>query len=117
MDELNQESILMKLVNPEDRDAIKKVIEIMKQLPLNTQYNVECKNCIHFDEAQCDDCVVRVRYEPKPQRLKKGHWILDDSDNSITCDKCGCLIYANDILHGDAHFCPNCGADMRGEKC
>lgn len=51
----------------------------------------------------------------KPQEPKTGHWILDDSDNSITCDKCGCLIYANDIIHGEAHYCPMCGADMRGD--
>ena len=45
--------------------------------------------------------------------LTKGHWILDDSDNSITCNNCGCLIYANDILHGEPKYCPNCGADMQ----
>jgi len=43
-------------------------------------------------------------------------WILDESDNSVTCSKCGCSIYPNDILNGDAHFCPNCGKHMRGER-
>ena len=45
-------------------------------------------------------------------KRKTGHWILDETDNSITCNKCGCLIWANDISNGDAHYCPNCGARM-----
>ena len=53
----------------------------------------------------------------RPQEQKTGHWILDETDNSITCDKCGCLIWANDISNGEAYFCPNCGARMeRSDK-
>lgn len=44
----------------------------------------------------------------------KGEWILDETDNSVTCKTCGCSIYPNDISNGDAHFCPNCGARMKG---
>ena len=51
-----------------------------------------------------------------PQEPKTGHWILDETDNSITCDKCGCLIWANDISNGEANFCPNCGAKMDKEQ-
>lgn len=47
-----------------------------------------------------------------PKR-KQGEWILDETDNSITCNKCACVIYANDIMNGEPHFCPNCGAEMR----
>lgn len=46
------------------------------------------------------------------QQPKIGRWILDETDNSITCDKCDCLIWANDISNGDARYCPNCGAKM-----
>ncbi len=48
-----------------------------------------------------------------------GRWILDVYDNSVTCDKCGCCMYLDDIMNGDGYFCPNCGADMgepKGEK-
>lgn len=51
---------------------------------------------------------------PVTPQPKMGHWILDETDNSITCDKCGCLIWANDISNGEAHYCTNCGAEMRG---
>ena len=50
---------------------------------------------------------------PQP---KTGHWILDETDNSITCDKCGCLIWANDISNGEVYFCPNCGSRNRGRR-
>lgn len=52
-----------------------------------------------------------------PQEPKTGHWILDETDNSITCDKCGCLIWANDISNGEAYYCPNCGARMEADEC
>lgn len=50
-----------------------------------------------------------------PKEPKTGHWILDETDNSITCNKCGCLMWASDLCHGDAHYCPNCGAKMESE--
>ncbi len=72
-----------------------------------------------------DNCVVdkvtmpyvpisKIQEAPSvnPQEPKTGHWILDETDNSITCDKCGCLIWANDISNGEAYYCPNCGAKM-----
>lgn len=47
---------------------------------------------------------------------EKGEWELDESDNSVRCKKCGCFLYPSDISDGEAHFCPNCGAEMRGSK-
>lgn len=52
------------------------------------------------------------RWRAKARQPKTGHWILDETDNSITCDKCGCLIWANDISNGEAYYCPNCGCRM-----
>ena len=45
----------------------------------------------------------------------KGEWLLDESDNSVSCSVCGCVLYPNDILYGDAHYCPNCGRYMCGK--
>ena len=44
----------------------------------------------------------------------KGHWIYDDECKEHGhCDKCG---YKTDLVDGQPHnFCPNCGADMRGD--
>ena len=45
---------------------------------------------------------------------KTGYWTLDETDNSVTCDNCGCTIYPNDIINGEPHFCTNCGLEMKG---
>lgn len=65
----------------------------------------------------------------EPERKKKGKWI-DEKINSYTsrtyCSECGSsapFVYKSDDYYGNhAHgetaktkFCPNCGADMRGE--
>ena len=54
----------------------------------------------------------------QPER-KKGEWIeVDDHYNRISgrCSVCGweALLYETDVVGMD--FCPNCGADMRGEQ-
>ena len=81
----------------------------------------DCENCKHHILNDYKNMTYgceswECKFEPKEQEPKTGHWILDDSDNSVICDKCGCTLYPNDILHGEAHFCPNCGADMRADR-
>ncbi len=54
----------------------------------------------------------------EPER-KTGKWIeVDDYYNRISgrCSICGweALLYETDVVGMD--FCPNCGADMRGEQ-
>lgn len=44
----------------------------------------------------------------QPER-KKGRWI--DMDDHVMCSCCGATHYGS-----DKNFCPNCGAEMRGEK-
>ena len=39
----------------------------------------------------------------------RGEWIKDG--RKWMCDKCGELVYDD-----DHNFCPNCGADMRGDN-
>lgn len=44
----------------------------------------------------------------------KGRWELADDGDGAVCSECGTdfciLVYATEGFH----FCPNCGADMRG---
>ena len=49
---------------------------------------------------------VRVNIEPEP---KKGHWIKIHW-KAFRCSEC------NKISEYSTDFCPNCGADMRGES-
>ena len=50
----------------------------------------------------------------QPER-KKGHWIAPKyypTQFTYTCSKCG----YKQSFNGKFKFCPNCGADMRGER-
>ena len=76
------------------------------------------------------DCEDTIRGLPSAEpEQKKGKWI-DEKINSYTsrtyCSECGSsapFVYESDDYYGNhAHgetaktkFCPNCGADMRGE--
>ena len=61
--------------------------------------------------------IWRIQHALKhlPSAQKKGHWIDTNPDEPLdprlTCSECG----NTDILHS-GNFCPNCGADMRGDE-
>lgn len=56
-------------------------------------------------EEYISDTLPPVNPQPKT-----GRWITSDYIR-FRCSKCGCLKYDT-----DSNFCPNCGADMRGEQ-
>lgn len=52
---------------------------------------------------------------------KRGKWVadgkpVDPERDSCWCSVCGAWLVGSDEYHVDHNFCPNCGADMRGEK-
>ena len=54
--------------------------------------------------------------DPERQKgkwIKVGHW-----GRSYKCDQCGNILDFDGVNagRGDANFCPNCGADMRGKN-
>ena len=64
---------------------------------------------------------VRALPSAQPQRIK-GRWLKKESvgrwdDTLWECSECGCLHRDNVFcISGDFNFCPNCGADMRGDE-
>lgn len=48
----------------------------------------------------------------KPER-PKGKWIHQGKFSRVECDQCG-NVFRNTFA--PKNFCPNCGADMRGEQ-
>ena len=63
-----------------------------------------------------NDAVSLVGSMPSAQPERKtGKWIDNDKINFPQCSECGMWI---DVMQqsGEMNFCPNCGADMRGEN-
>ena len=98
-------------MRPIDADAL---VEMFK-----TQY--ECETCDNYDGVRCrachcDDALGIIDSAPTIDAapVRRSEWVTDDDNNDDWaepyCKKCGCSIPC-----GPAHFCPNCGADMRGE--
>ena len=94
--------------------AGKKAIDAVKALPPAEPEPI-CVAKVTLTDEQVKEAVEKAKCEiltvlsAEPER-KKGQW-TDNND----CPFCGCQPwYAHDIH--TLSFCPNCGADMRGEK-
>ena len=76
--------------------------------------NNGCRACPLFD-AEDDMCMVEDFIHSQPDiEVKHAHWIpkqLGDCE----CSNCHEEYSVCGGLLGDYNFCPNCGADMRGE--
>ena len=61
-----------------------------------------------------DSAIFNIKKLPsaQPERLK-GKWIHQSKFSRIECDQCG-KVFRNSFA--PKNFCPNCGADMRGNK-
>jgi len=67
----------------------------------------------------CEAVEIAIQALSAQPERKKGKWIeVDDYYNRISgrCSICGweALLYETDVVGMD--FCPNCGADMRGDN-
>lgn len=76
-----------------------------------------CEECDYYGKTGTDHCeadAVRMAIkalEEHPER-KKGKWI------DGKCSNCGehAPFWSMASTYYESNFCPNCGADMRGEK-
>lgn len=52
-------------------------------------------------------------YEAEP--VKRGYWENTSTPNQLRCSNCDVIHFIAQYPHGDINYCPNCGADMRGD--
>lgn len=83
-------------------------------------YDYEGLSCeINLNEYKdgCDVCAEAVEMAiealQEPER-KKGQWIKETKFSQSVCSNC--YKTPKTILEELPDYCPNCGADMRGEK-
>lgn len=80
--------------------------------------NATCDDCLYYNQMEdCpndEDCIIRqaldMAIKALEQEPKTGHWI-DDNGIYAWCSCCKEHIYQT----GEFKYCPNCGADMRGD--
>lgn len=73
-------------------------------------------------QAAIEWCLEGLNNMPSAEpELKKGQWIVKEQFvnspefYSWQCSVCGCVL-EDPTLDKPYPFCPNCGADMRGEQ-
>ena len=118
----------------EDYEEAEEIVKALEQEP--------CEDCIsrqaaiealdkRFDSIPMEQTTeilllrkdLRNLPSAQPQRMR-GKWIYGEDEYGIDgyhCDKCGFFVpwdYTHKFIDfiKDYHFCPNCGADMRGES-
>jgi len=73
-------------------------------------------------EAPCracevDDVKAELEEAPTAQERKKGRWErTEDEHGDFLCWECSECGERYVLPHHRASYCPNCGADMRGEE-
>lgn len=68
-------------------------------------------------QSKTVDQAMNVLHLPYVER-KKGCWVVNAEEDTISgwCSSCGwqAHLYEDDVV--GMNFCPNCGADMRGDE-
>lgn len=98
----------------ERKEVIKILESIREKRQINNKKGLEALDYA-ISSVKTDEAYDLIYEGLEAEEVVHAKWILDGTDNSSTCSHCGCLLWANDILRGDAYYCPNCGAKMDGE--
>lgn len=88
--------------------------EYIKKEDLMAKVVTETLSDYTEDDVIYVDVINQLPTYSFPDR-EKGEWVLGGYDDLYwVCDKCGYKMH--EYYHKPTeHFCPNCGADMRGE--
>lgn len=70
------------------------------------------------EQRQLAEWLRELQERRKQPEIIRGEWIHGEDEYGMDgyhCDKCGFFVPWDNYIE-DYNFCPNCGADMRGEK-
>ena len=107
-----------------ETDLVHEIVKALRSQPcddtISRQAAIDVLSTITMYEGSIpfDTAVMRIEQLPSAQlERKKGQWMKEDRGHveyCAVCDQCGF-----DWIWSDREyfkFCPNCGADMRGEQ-
>ena len=90
-----------------------KAIEAIMDLP-------NCPN--GYSDTYDKECIIGTIEEVPTADVReniKAHWVtqkIGNGETRYTCPECGASYQADSRDRWEFRFCPNCGADMRGEQ-
>lgn len=63
------------------------------------------------------DHIAKELKNLKPKSsVRRGRWLPTNDDNKKRCNQCDIIHLIAQYPHGQANYCPNCGARMDGEN-
>ena len=94
---------------------------IEREAVYNTLKAMYCDECTDEKCQMCEYAYIMFVLDNLPiadvQPVKRGRW-LHDRKAQWKCSECGNFLDFDGLNcgRGTAFFCPNCGADMRGDE-
>ena len=63
-----------------------------------------------------NDAIKHIQEQPtiEAEPVRHGEWLPTRDSNKKECSNCGVIHLIAQYPHGQANYCPNCGAKMKG---
>ena len=130
---MNWENVTGDLIS---RSALKKALEVTQYNDIDDLTRTErlidnaptvevpenTVNCVltmfgkcSYNETGCSDCKIKDKIRKELNARPQGKWIEDIENLLYRCSNCNASSNIR-MFKSNLHFCPNCGADMRGDR-
>ena len=77
-----------------------------------------CDSVCKCDKEYCDKTRCNIWRAPTADvaEVRHGQWLPTKDKNKKRCSRCDVIHLIAQYPNGEANYCPNCGAKMRGGK-
>ena len=93
----------------------KQIEEMAKATMKHCKIDNQCGSC-HW--STCNECLAEILYNAGYRKQSEGEWVdqyQGKYDNQLyKCSECGETAFHDEKRWFLTHYCPNCGAKMKG---